>query len=255
MRMRPRMIALVGVDGSGKTTAARRLAQELNAAGARARYFENGGGRPLIDPLARRLGRPDGRQLLGWRGYLAVEASIRWAALARAVALSTLTRRVAVLDRYAYCQYALIRARGDGCSPPPTADIPGHISSAGETGSPGRKIATSEKTTPDANTAASGKTPPDEKTVTDEKTAPPGETAPDEKSAASGKTVPDGKTAPNGETVPNAQNAGGRTERLVRLLYGVFPRPDVTIYLAVEAGEAARRVEARGRDREEPGYL
>ncbi|WP_238428468.1 nucleoside/nucleotide kinase family protein [Frankia nepalensis] len=168
------MIALVGVDGSGKTTAAKWLAQELSAAGTRARYFENGGGRPLIDPLARRLGRRDGRHLLGWRGYLAVEASIRWIALARAVALSTLTRRVAVLDRYAYCQYALIRARDDGLA-----------------GAIGRA----------------------------------------------------------------AGNAGRQPERLVRRLYGVFPRPDVTFYLAVEADEAARRVAARGRDLEEPAYL
>ncbi|MDT3444343.1 thymidylate kinase [Pseudofrankia sp. BMG5.37] len=173
MRPRPKMIVLVGVDGSGKSTAAKWLARELTASGTPARYFENGGGRPVIDPLARRLGRRDGRHLLGPRGYLAVEALIRWIAMSLAVTTSMLARRVAVMDRYAYCQYAIMRARGD---------------SARREGDEG-------------------------------------------------------------------DEAGGRAERLVRALYSVFPRPDVTFYLAVPADEAARRVEARGRDLEDPAYL
>jgi dTMP kinase len=108
------MIVLLGVDGSGKTTAARRLTDELIARGTPARYFECAGGRPVIDGLAHRLGRRDGPALLGRHGYLAVEATIRWLAITRAIVLSALTRRVAVLDRYTYCQYALIRARADG---------------------------------------------------------------------------------------------------------------------------------------------
>jgi dTMP kinase len=111
MRIRPTMIALLGVDGSGKSTAARQLARDLTARGIPARYFENAGGRPILDGLAHRLGRRDGRQLLGDRGYLGVEAAIRFLALTRAVVLSTTSRRVAVMDRYAYCQYALVRTR------------------------------------------------------------------------------------------------------------------------------------------------
>nr|WP_256788158.1 AAA family ATPase [Frankia sp. AvcI1] len=108
------MIALLGVDGVGKTTQARRLARTLTAAGQPASYFENGGGRPLLDPLARRLGRRDGPDLLGRRVHVAVEATYRGLAITRALALSRLTGRIAVMDRYTYCQYAVMGLRGDG---------------------------------------------------------------------------------------------------------------------------------------------
>lgn len=84
---------------------------------------------------------------------------MRWVALARAVAWAELTRGVAVLDRYTYCQYALMRARGD---------------------------------------------------------------------------------------------AG---EQAVRRRYRFFPRPDLVCLLTVDAETAARRVDERGRDHEEPAYL
>ncbi|SQE00456.1 Thymidylate kinase [Parafrankia sp. Ea1.12] len=158
MRRQP-IIALLGVDGSGKTTQARQLAAWLNGQGVPARYFENAGGRPIWDALARRLGRADGRVLFGCRAYVVVEASMRWVAVSRALALSWLTGDVAVMDRYAYCQYAIMRARGD------------------------------------------------------------------------------------------------RGERRVRAAFRRFPAPDLVCYLSVPAGLAQRRVEQRGRDREELDYL
>ena len=42
---RLRTIALVGIDGSGKTTQAHHLAAELSARGLRATYRRNAGGR------------------------------------------------------------------------------------------------------------------------------------------------------------------------------------------------------------------
>ncbi|HET8661921.1 MAG TPA: dTMP kinase [Micromonosporaceae bacterium] len=106
----PRIIALVGIDGSGKTTQAHWLAEWLTAHGRPARYWQNAGGRRWLGLLARRLGRPDGEALLGRAGMLAVEAVLRWLAIGRAVVSSRLTGRVAVMDRYAACQYASIRA-------------------------------------------------------------------------------------------------------------------------------------------------
>ncbi|RQX33502.1 hypothetical protein DLJ57_19530 [Micromonospora chalcea] len=53
---RPVMIALLGVDGSGRTNQAKALAERLRRRGVRARYFENAGGRPLWNRLARALG-------------------------------------------------------------------------------------------------------------------------------------------------------------------------------------------------------
>ncbi len=109
----PPIVALLGVDGSGKTTQARLLAQWLNDQGMRASYFENAGGRPILDGLARRAGRRDGPDLLG-RGYVVVEAAVRWMAISRALLFSRLTDRIAVMDRYTYCQYALMRTRAGG---------------------------------------------------------------------------------------------------------------------------------------------
>ncbi|WP_232425212.1 dTMP kinase [Pseudofrankia inefficax] len=189
------MIVLVGVDGAGKSTAARRLANELTASGTPARYFENAGGRPIIDALAHRLGRRDGRHLLGNRGYLGVEVTIRWLAITRAVTLSTLTRRVAVMDRYTYCQYAIMRARGDSRPTRRPTDDQDLWEAIDTSGGHGRGFNRSDPQT------------------------------------------------------------GGHAERLVRLLYAPFPKPDATFYLAVPPEKAARRVQARGRDVEDPIYL
>ncbi|MGB2566859.1 hypothetical protein ACPFP2_00170 [Micromonospora citrea] len=51
------IVALLGVDGSGKSTRAKALAGRLTAAGVPAKYLENAGGRPVWNALARRLGR------------------------------------------------------------------------------------------------------------------------------------------------------------------------------------------------------
>jgi len=111
VKRRP-IIAVIGVDGAGKSTQARLLAQWLSSQGTPALYFENAGGRPTINRLARHLGRRDGPDLFG-RGYVVLESSVRWLAICRALVVSRATGRVAVMDRYSYCQYAVMRARGD----------------------------------------------------------------------------------------------------------------------------------------------
>lgn len=111
-------VALVGIDGSGKTTAAKALAGELAAVGAR--YFENAGGRPPLNWLARRLGRADAVDLFGPDRYQWIEQRVRWFALRRAVTwvdAPAPEQRVAVMDRYACCQYAAVRARGQDGEP------------------------------------------------------------------------------------------------------------------------------------------
>jgi thymidylate kinase len=168
---RPKVIALVGIDGSGKTTQARRLAAALTAAGTPATYWQNAGGRRWFGRVARRLGRRDGQRLLGRTGLLFAESVLRWLAIARALVRSRMLGRVAVMDRYAVCQYASIRAHGKA----------GPIDRALATRGPG--------------------------------------------------------------------------ERLARLAYCVFPRPDITFLLAVDPGEAYRRIELRGTDHEDVRYL
>lgn len=158
---RPRIIALVGIDGSGKTTQAHRLAADLTARGVPASYRQNAGGRHWFGRVARRVGRRDAQDLLGRVGMLWVESLLRWLAIARALLRSTLRGEVAVMDRYAVCQYASIRAH----------------------------------------------------------------------------------------------RGGQLAERLARVAYAIFPRPDVTFLLDVRPGEAYRRIELRGTDHETVDYL
>ncbi|MGL5858825.1 MAG: dTMP kinase [Angustibacter sp.] len=113
MRRPTRIVAVLGVDGSGKTTQAQLLAAWLQDQGVPARAFKNPGGRLRLDRLAHRLGRGDARQLLSSRGFLVVEALVRGLAISRALLLAWLTGQVAVMDRYTSCQYAVLRARSD----------------------------------------------------------------------------------------------------------------------------------------------
>ncbi|WP_203825192.1 thymidylate kinase [Actinoplanes palleronii] len=108
----PRTIALVGIDGSGKTTQARLLAAELAATGLPAVYRQNAGGRAWFGKRAVRWGRPDADALLGRRGMLLVESVLRWLSIVRTLLRRALRREIAVMDRYAFCQYASLRARG-----------------------------------------------------------------------------------------------------------------------------------------------
>ncbi|WP_233559041.1 dTMP kinase [Micromonospora radicis] len=114
MSRRPRLrtIALVGIDGSGKTTQAQRLAATLTEAGRPARYHRNAGGRRWLGRAAQRLGRPDAQRLLGRDAMLVTESVLRWLAIALALLGCLLSGRVAVMDRYAVCQYASLRAHG-----------------------------------------------------------------------------------------------------------------------------------------------
>ncbi|PZG14921.1 thymidylate kinase [Micromonospora craterilacus] len=109
---RLRTIALIGIDGSGKTTQAYRLAETLTAAGYPATYHRNAGGRRWLGRAAHRLGRPDAQGLVGLDGMLVLESVLRWLAIAMALLGGLLTGRVAVMDRYAACQYASLRAQG-----------------------------------------------------------------------------------------------------------------------------------------------
>jgi dTMP kinase len=149
-------VALVGIDGSGKTTQAHRLAAALGVP-----YRRNAGGRRWFGRLAVALGRPDADSLLGRRLMLFVESVLRWLAILRTLLRRAVTGGTVVMDRYAVCQYASLRAHG-------------------------------------ARPAA---------------------------------------------------------ERRARLAYRLFPPPDVTVLLAVDPAVAYDRIESRGYDHEDIGYL
>lgn len=107
---RPAMVVvLAGIDGAGKSTAARLLAQRLAGSGRRATVAKNPCGRSKMTAWSSRLGLSVPAGLLD-----AAETSIRCAN----VLLSHLRARcfsgVVIMDRYLYCQLALKRVRGLG---------------------------------------------------------------------------------------------------------------------------------------------
>jgi dTMP kinase len=107
-----RTVALVGIDGSGKTTQAHLLAAALAEAGWPASYRRNAGGRHWFGRVATALGRRDAEDLLGRRLMLVVESLLRWLAILRTMVRRAITGEIAIMDRYAVCQYASLRARG-----------------------------------------------------------------------------------------------------------------------------------------------
>ena len=108
---RLRTVALVGIDGSGKTTQAHRLADELAAQGFPAAYRRNAGGRRWFGRLAAALGHRDAEDLLGRRAMLFVESVLRWLSILRTLLRRRVTGELTVMDRYSFCQYASLRAR------------------------------------------------------------------------------------------------------------------------------------------------
>src|SRR3954454_2205298 len=86
-----RTVALVGIDGSGKTTQAHQLATALAARGLPAAYRRNASGRRWFGRLAGKLGRRDGEHLLGRRAMLLIESVLRWLAILRTLLRRTVT--------------------------------------------------------------------------------------------------------------------------------------------------------------------
>lgn len=113
-----RLVAIVGIDGSGKTTLAKTLVAQLRSEGQRARYFENAGGRPPLNWLARRLGHDDAQKWLGTAKLEAIEQRFRHVPMRLAATWARLPgERIAILDRWTVCQYAAMRARGSDDTP------------------------------------------------------------------------------------------------------------------------------------------
>lgn len=105
----PQIVAILGVDGSGKTTLAKAVTRALRERGQRAKYFENAGGRPIMNAMARAVGRADGMALFG--NYEPIEMRFRLLAMRRTTRWVR-PGRIAVCDRWTYCQHAVMAARG-----------------------------------------------------------------------------------------------------------------------------------------------
>lgn len=105
------LIVLTGIDGSGKTTAARALVDSARAAGRNAVLLSNHAGRRHLSLLSQRF---------GWhlhpRFADVIETGIRLFNVlvhhARASSAAGKFDKLVVMDRYLHCQLALRRANG-----------------------------------------------------------------------------------------------------------------------------------------------
>ncbi|MFJ5699580.1 dTMP kinase [Arthrobacter sp. NPDC093139] len=101
------LIVLTGIDGSGKTTAARALASAALAEGREALLLSNYAGRRRMSLLSARLGIRLPPRLAD-----AVESIIRSANVLVSHARASRFQGLVVMDRHLHCQLALREAKG-----------------------------------------------------------------------------------------------------------------------------------------------
>jgi len=101
------IIVLTGIDGSGKSTAARALVSSVRARGGRALLVSNHAGRRVMSLAAARLGVPLPARLAD-----AVETLLRVGNVLVSHARASCFKGMVVMDRHLYCQLALRHAKG-----------------------------------------------------------------------------------------------------------------------------------------------
>jgi dTMP kinase len=101
------LIVLTGIDGSGKSRAARALVSEARAEGKKALLLNNHAGRRSMSVLGERLG-------IRWPLRLgeAVETTLRVINVLVSHAKASRFDGLVVMDRHLYCQLALRTAKG-----------------------------------------------------------------------------------------------------------------------------------------------
>jgi dTMP kinase len=101
------LIVLTGIDGSGKSTAARALVEAAQTDGENALLLSNHAGRRSMSVLAERLGIRWPRRLAD-----AVETALRVANVLISHARASRFDGLVVMDRHLHCQLALRMAKG-----------------------------------------------------------------------------------------------------------------------------------------------
>jgi dTMP kinase len=107
--LRARLIALIGIDGAGKTTQAARLAQWLVAKGISTELHRNASTLPLrvvMTDIARAQGKVGFEDLVGARTAKLIISALKWTTMRNVVDVLEGRADVVVIDRYSYCQIA-----------------------------------------------------------------------------------------------------------------------------------------------------
>lgn len=103
-------VVLLGIDGAGKTTAARAVVRQLHERGIEAELFRNPGGRRTLDRCASRHSRT-AEALLGAPFLDTIETSFRVLAVLRSTLQARRRRGAVLFDRHLQCQLALRQVR------------------------------------------------------------------------------------------------------------------------------------------------
>ena len=106
------LIVFVGVDGSGKTTQARRLAASLREEGHSATFHPHETYTPLreiIDHVAVKAGYEDGLTMMGRSTVRLFSSLLKYKTLLGATEILGDPKQIVIMDRYSYCQYAVSR--------------------------------------------------------------------------------------------------------------------------------------------------
>ncbi|MFI8460738.1 dTMP kinase [Kitasatospora sp. NPDC085464] len=110
-----RLVAVVGIDGAGKTSQVQRLAEWFEGSGHPTRLFLNQSQLPVrraLDAIAREDGFPGHLDMIGADTIRLISACARLSALAPVGDVLRTPGAVALADRYTVCQYAAVRLQG-----------------------------------------------------------------------------------------------------------------------------------------------
>lgn len=103
-------VVLLGIDGAGKTTAAKAVLAQLRERQIEAVLLRNPGGRRTFDRWARSAGTAEA--LVGPRVLDAAESSLRVLSVLRSHLRARRRRGIVIFDRHLQCQLALRQVRG-----------------------------------------------------------------------------------------------------------------------------------------------
>jgi dTMP kinase len=106
---RAEIIALVGIDGSGKSTLSHRLAEWIAGRGMAVSRHKTVSGRSQLDKLAQRMGSRELSGVVGTDAALMMQVAVVWRNLRDARPLVRTPGTFAVMDRYTLCHLALTR--------------------------------------------------------------------------------------------------------------------------------------------------
>lgn len=114
---RSRLVAVVGLDGAGKTTQVAALADWVSSIGVPAQAHLSVSMTPVraaLTAIARQDGFEHYTDVVDQATMRLITASSKLARLAPIVASLAETPHTAIVDRFTYCQYALAKAQGAG---------------------------------------------------------------------------------------------------------------------------------------------